>query len=118
MKKFFRFSGCLGTIVIFGFLVYLYLSFEKTLTEKEITVKVIDISRNIDGEYLVSTKNEIFINKNNSFHGKTNSEQINDKLAKGKTFKIKVVGLRIPFISKHRNIIEVVEEVKLKPDKW
>jgi hypothetical protein len=118
MKKFFRFSGCLGTIIVFGFLVYIYLSFERTLTEKEITVKIIDIYKNVDDEYLVSTKNEIFINKNNSFYRKINSEEINDKLEKGKTYKIKVVGLRIPLVSKYRNIFEVVEEVKLKPDKW
>ncbi|HVO75539.1 MAG TPA: hypothetical protein VMT35_16030 [Ignavibacteriaceae bacterium] len=117
MKKLFRFSGCLGTIIVFGILVYLYLSFEKTLTEKEVTVKILDIS-SIDDAYLVTTKNEIFINKDNSFYDKYDSDQINSKLEKGKTYKLNVVGVRIPFISKYRNIVEVVEEVKPKPDKW
>jgi hypothetical protein len=118
MKKFFKFSGCVGTIVIFGILLFVYLSFEQVLTEKELTVKIIDISKNTDDEYLVSTKNEIFINKDNSFYGKTNSEEINSQLEKGKTYKIKATGLRIPFISKYRNITEVVEEIKPKPEKW
>jgi hypothetical protein len=118
MKKLFKFSGCLGTIIISGVLIFLYLSFEKSLTEKEVTVKVIDISQTDDNAYLVTTKNEIFINKDNSFYDKHNTEQINSKLANGKTFKIKVAGVRIPFIFKYRNIVEIVEEVKPKPDKW
>ena len=118
MKKLFKFSGCLGTIVISGILIFLYLSYEKSLTEKEVTIKVIDITKNEDNAYLVITKNEIFINKDNSFYDKQKTELINSKLAKGKTFKIKVVGVRIPFVFKHRNIVEIVEEVKPKPDKW
>jgi hypothetical protein len=118
MKKLFKFSGCLGTLIVFGILAFLYLSFEKTLTEKEVTVKIIDIARTADGDYLVSTKNEIFINKDNGFYDKHNSNIINSKLEKGKMYKLKVVGIRIPFIFKYRNIFRIVEEVKLKPEKW
>jgi len=116
MKRLLRFSGCFGTIIIASLVIFSYLIFERSLTEKElkITVKEVEADLDVEGKYLVYTKDEIFENSNNFFLGKSNAKELYDKLRKGKTYIIKVVGIRLPMISKYRNIVEIVGQVDPK----
>ena len=49
---------------------------------------------------------ETFENTDNFFYGKFNSSNIYADLIVGGKYKIKVIGFRIPFLSRYQNIIE------------
>jgi len=116
MKRLFRFSGCLGTIIIASLVIFSYLIFERSLTEKEIkiTIKEVEADFNVKGKYLIFTKDEIFENSNSFFLGKSNAKELNDEIQKGKTYIVKVAGVRIPMILRYRNIVELVGQVDSK----
>lgn len=60
------------------------------------------------GYYLIFTDGEVFQNKDSIFFWKFNSSDIQGNLKIGSTYKVKVVGVRIPIFSLYRNIIEVL----------
>ena len=106
----------IANIVIITGLFFGYLFFERFLTEKEITITVINSEKFGDenGRYLIFTKDEVFDDENSYYHDKTNAAEVYKKLKKGRTYKVKVVSFYIPLIPHFRNIIEVVEE-KVSP---
>ena len=84
-------------------------SHTETLT---INVKNKDITtgstgKQTESKYLIFTDKEVFEESDEMFRGKFNSSDIYNELEPGKTYQVKVIGFRIPFLSMYRNIIEV-----------
>ena len=102
----------IGLIIIFASLIFGYLFFERFLTEKEVTITVINSEKFGDepGRYLIFTKDEVFEDANNYYHDKHNATEVFEKLQKGRTYVVKVVSFYIPDIPHFRNIIDVVRE--------
>lgn len=67
-----------------------------------------------DSKYLIFGDDEnneslVFENTDTIMRFKWNSSNIQSKLHEGKTYKITVIGYRVPFLSMYENIIEVEE---------
>jgi len=58
-------------------------------------------------KYLVFTNNEVFENTDSWLYLKFSSSDLYSKLKEGQTYKVKVAGWRIPFLSWYRNIISI-----------
>ena len=85
-----------------------------TITDKERIVTT--TSESVSSKYLVFGDNNVgkpvvFENTDNIFRWKWNSSNIQGQLKEGKTYKLTVVGYRIPILSQYENIIKV-EEIK------
>lgn len=96
------FLGILCGIIIFN-IVYLF-------SQETITVQVTDKERIVTSDssyYLVFCVGEVFQNSDSMLFFKFNSSDIQGKLERGKTYKIKVIGFRVPFLSMYRNILGV-----------
>ena len=85
-------------------------------TDTTITVKRLEriVESSWSGEtasttskYLVFTNNEVLENTDSWLYLKFSSSDLYAKLKEGQTYKIKVAGWRIPFLSWYRNIIEI-----------
>ena len=63
------------------------------------------------GKYLIHTRNEVFENTDSWLFLKFSSSDFQYNLKKGKSYAVKVVGWRIPFLSKHRNIVHYFKEM-------
>ncbi|MEJ2613795.1 MAG: hypothetical protein P8Z35_02460 [Ignavibacteriaceae bacterium] len=100
----------IGLIIIFTSLIFGYLFFERFLTEKEVTITVINSEKFGDepGRYLIFTKDEVFEDANNYYHDKHNATAVYNKLEKGRTYVVKVVSFYWPDLPHFRNIIDVV----------
>lgn len=105
----FKIGMIVFTIITLFFLGFSYLFFEKFLTEKEITITVINKEKfgNEKDRYLIFTPDEVFENSDNVYHRKTNAEIIYRKLERGVTYRVKVVGIYLPGIPHLRNITEI-----------
>lgn len=58
-------------------------------------------------KYLVFTNGETFQNTDTIWHGKWNSSDIHGRLQPGKSYRLKVNGFRVPFLSWYRNVLAV-----------
>ena len=98
-------------IIILLILIFGYLFFEPFLTETEETITVVNMEKwsGEHGKYFIFTKNEVFLNSDNYYQDKHNADMIYSKFHKGYTYKVKVVGLYIPFIPRFRNIVQILE---------
>ncbi len=114
MSDFLKLLFGMGIVVlVIGFSA---LIFEKFVTEETITIKVskkeIKISENGEEYYLIHTREEIFIDRNNSFHGKSNAKELALKIRTGEKYRVKVVGFnfgaKIPYFMEYRNILKIV----------
>jgi len=110
-EKFFKFSVLGGFIVVFFVLLFGYLFFEPYITEDYVNIKVINKARfgNEVGKYFVFTDDEVFLNSDNYYQNKDNAEEVNKLLFVGGNFKVKVVGIYIPWLPRFRNITKVME---------
>ena len=86
----------------------------RQMKEETLVVKVED--KNIthtdnDSKYLIFTDKEVFEETDEWLKGKFNSSDMYNQLKVGNTYRVKVIGFRIPFLSMYRNIIEVEEDV-------
>ena len=102
----------IGLIIIFISFIFGYLFFERFLTEKEVTITVVNSAKFGDetGRYLIFTEDEVFEDSNNYYHDKHNATEVFNKLQKGRTYIVKVVSFYLPDIPHFRNIIDVVKE--------
>lgn len=57
--------------------------------------------------YLIYTDKEVFKIEDSLIFGQFNSSDVYGMLTEGETYKFKVFGLRIPFLSTYRNIVGV-----------
>jgi hypothetical protein len=107
----FRLSIFLGFIIVLAILIFGYLFFEPFLTESVVTIKVVNTERwgNEKGKYFIFTKDEVFLNSDDYYHNKNNSDEIYPEFKKGYTYKVKVIGIYMPFIARFRNIINIIE---------
>ena len=61
----------------------------------------------VTSKYLVYTKEETFENTDSWVFGKFNSSDFQGRLTTDSTYKVKVVGWRLPFFSTYRNIVKI-----------
>jgi hypothetical protein len=110
-EGFFRISAMIGFIIVLIIILFGYLFFEPFLTEDTINIKVINKSQfgNEPGKYFVFTVDEVFYNSNNYYQNKENADELNEKIYPGTSYKVKVVGLYIPWLPRFRNIIKILE---------
>ena len=88
-----------------------------TVTDKErITDSLEDNNKNykISSKYLVFADDEngnslVFENTDCFIRGKFNSSNIQGQLKEGNTYRVTVIGYRIPYFSCYQNIIKVEE---------
>lgn len=113
-----KLSVLAGIIIVLFILIFGYLFFEPYLTEKEITITVINKEKfgKEPGKYFIFTRDEVFLNANNYYHNKSNADKIYPYFRANADFKVKVVGLYIPFIPRFRNIISIkaINEVEFR----
>jgi hypothetical protein len=110
-EGFFRLSAMIGFVIVLLILLFGYLFFEPFITEDTITIKVINKSHfGIEpGKYFVFTENEVFYNSNNYYQSKENADVLNEKIYPGTTYKVKVVGIYLPWLPRFRNITKILE---------
>ena len=94
-----------------------------SFNDTEYTITVTDKERIYEGsgdtsssKYLVFGDDEngnslVFENTDCFIRGKWNSSNIQGQLKEGNTYKVTVVGYRVPFFSMYQNIIKI-EEIK------
>lgn len=86
-----------------------------SFNDTEYIVTVTDKERVVDGEsssYLVFTEDEqgnvrVFENTDNLLRWKWDSSNVQGQLKVGETYKLTVVGYRVPFLSMYQNIIKI-----------
>lgn len=110
-EGFFRFSAMIGFIIVLLILLFGYLFFEPFLTEETITIRVLNKSQfgNEPDKYFVFTQEEVFYNSDNYYHSKENATELNDKIYPGSVYKVRVVGLYLPWLPRFRNILDILE---------
>ena len=108
-----KLSIIFGVIAVICILIFGFIFFEPFLTEEEVDITVINKERWIGkkGSYFIFTQNEVFLNENNYYHNnKENADELYPLFNKGFSYKVKVVGLYLPFLPRFRNIINVIEK--------
>ncbi len=110
-EGFFKLSAMVGFVIVLIILLFGYLFFEPFLTEDTISIKVINKSQfgNEPGKYFVFTESEVFYNSNNYYQNKENADELNDKIYPGTSYKVKVVGIYLPWLPRFRNITKILE---------
>jgi hypothetical protein len=96
----------LAVVFLFGYPTVYYLSSETV----EITVKdkeriTTGSGENISSKFIIYLENEVFENTDSWLFFKFNSADYQNKLEVGETYKVEVVGWRVPFLSMHRNVV-------------
>jgi len=109
-EGFFRLSAMAGFLIILLVLLFGYLFFEPFLTEETITIKVINKAQfgNEPGKYFVFTPDEVFYNSDNYYHSKENADELDKQIYSGATYKVKVVGIYMPWLPRFRNITKIL----------
>ena len=107
----YRSAVFLGFVTAIIILIFGYLFFEPFLTKTEevITITAIERWGNEAGKYFIFTDDEVFINVNDYYHNKDNADEIFTLFKLGYTYRVKVVGVYMPFIPRFRNIINIIE---------
>jgi len=107
----FRISIFAGVIIIIASIIFGYLFFEPFLTEKEEIITVTNMQKwgQENGKYFIFTEDEVFLNSNDYYQNKTNANELFPLFKIGYTYKVKVIGLYVPFIPRFRNIKSIVE---------
>lgn len=108
-SKFVKLSVLAGIVIIFFVILFGYLFFEPYITEKEITITVINKEKfgNEPGKYFIFTADEVFTNSNNYYHSKSNADKLYPYFRPGAEYKVKVVGVYLPFFPRFRNIVSI-----------
>jgi uncharacterized membrane protein YqiK len=104
----------ISIIIVIIIVYWSYLYFERYLTEtvEEITIVNSEKYGDMPEKYLIFTPHEVFLDENNRWQDKYNADELFQKLKKGHTYKVIIVGKHIPFISEFRNIIDLAESDK------
>jgi hypothetical protein len=96
-------------LLFFTFISYniAYFFSENTIT---ITVKNKEritqgSGKNLTSAFIIYTENEVFENTDSFLFGKFNSADFQNNLEIGTTYKVKVAGWRVPFLSMYRNVV-------------
>ena len=107
----FRISLFAGIIIVLASVLFGYLFFEPFLTEKEEIITVTNMQKwgNESGKYFIFTEDEVFLNSDDYYHNKTNADELFPLFKRGYTYKVKVIGLYVPFLPRFRNIKSILE---------
>jgi hypothetical protein len=108
-----KISTFFGIIIVLCVIVFGFIFFEPIFTEEVVDIKVVNKEKwsGEKGKYFVFTDKEVFLNENNYYHNnKTNADELYPMFKAGNSYKVKVVGLYIPFIPRFRNILTVLEK--------
>lgn len=108
-----KISMIFGILIILCVLVFGFVFFEPYFTEEVIEITVINKEKwtGEKGSYFIFTDREVFLNENNSYHNnKTNADELYTLFKRGDSYKVKVVGLSLPFLPRFRNILTVLEK--------
>lgn len=110
------------TIVYIVFAIIIFvpvigINIVSAINDHEYTVTVTDKDRIVNGgssKYLVYTEDMhgntiVFENVDSNIRFKYNSSDIQGQLKIGHTYRLTVVGYRIPFLSMYENIIKIQE---------
>ena len=110
-ERFFRLSAIIGFTIVLLVILFGYLFFEPYITEETITINVINKAQfgEESGKYFIFTQNEVFYNSDNYYQNKENSEELYEKIFPGGEYKVKVVGVYLPWLPRFRNITEIVK---------
>lgn len=98
---------CVLAVVVFGLIVPLATVDHVTLTVKHKERIVRGSGEHIHSKYLVFTDGEVFEDVDTMLFWKFDSSDIYGHLNEGQTYRAKVNGWRIPFLSAYRNIITI-----------
>ena len=60
----------------------------------------------ISSKFIIYTENEVFENTDSWIYFKFNSTDHQNKYTVGETYRVKVAGWRVPFLSMYRNVIK------------
>ena len=99
-------------IIIAAITVMIALEFNDTSLIVTITDRERIVDRGLDGSrYLVWATTDygrpiVFENTDSLIRGKFNSSDFQGQLTIGQTFRITLIGIRIPFLSRYQNIID------------
>lgn len=114
MNRFSTFKVIFVAMFIVFALIAVISSTSSNSNKEVVTIKVTDKERVTTGtgssfssKYLIYTDNEVFEDTDALLYSKFNSSDIYGKLHKDSTYKVVVVGMRIPVLSMYRNIIEI-----------
>ncbi|MDP2364164.1 MAG: hypothetical protein Q8M94_10385 [Ignavibacteria bacterium] len=107
----FRLSAMVGFVIVILVILFGYLFFEPYITEETITIKVLNKAQfgNEASKYFVFTLDEVFYNANDYYQNKENADELNEKIYPGSTYKVKVVGIYLPWLPRFRNITEILK---------
>ena len=107
-----KLSIIFGVIIVLLILIFGFIFFEPFLTETEEVITVINKEKWVGekGSYFIFTEKEVFLNQNDYYHNKQNADALYPLFREGFTYKVKVVGLYIPFLPRFRNIINIIEK--------
>lgn len=107
-----KISIVFGVVAILCILIFGFVFFEPFLTEKEENITVINKERwtGEKGRYFIFTEKEVFLNENNYYHNKENADELYPLFKNGYSYKVKVVGVYLPFLPRFRNIINIIEK--------
>lgn len=108
-----KISLVFGILIIICVLVFGFVFFEPLFTEEVVDITVINKEKwaGEKGRYFVFTDKEVFLNENNYYHNnKTNADELYALFKRGVSYKVKVVGLSLPFLPRFRNILTIMEK--------
>ena len=101
----------LGITILFfiGVLIVEPILYYQTGEETTITVSEKEVVHSEHSStYLIYTEEgEVLENSDLFLYGKYNSSDFQAKLKEGETYKVKLYGWRVPFLSWYRNIVEI-----------
>ena len=100
-----------GIIIVLASALFGYLFFEPFLTEKEEIITITNMQKwgKEPGKYFIFTEDEVFVNANDYYHNKTNADDLFPLFKRGYTYKVKVIGVYLPFLPRFRNIKSIME---------
>jgi len=100
-----------GFVIVMIVLIFGYIFFEPFITETEEVITVINTERwgTEKEKNFIFTDDEVFINTNDYYHNKDNADELFVRLKPGYTYKVKIVGVYIPFLPHFRNIIDIID---------
>jgi len=99
-------------IIVVVFVAIWFIAWINSFKDISITVKEKDrittgSGEAINSKFIIYTDKEVFENTDELFFGKFNSADFQNTFTVGKTYKVKVVSWRVPFLSMYRNIVKI-----------
>jgi hypothetical protein len=108
-----KISTFFGIVIVLCIIVFGFIFFEPLFTEESIDITVVSKAKwpGERGKYFIFTENELFLNEDNYYHNnKSNADELFPLFKEGNTYKVKVVGLYLPFLPRFRNILTIMEK--------